>query len=287
MNLRPRYGRRTRPCAVSWRTTRFTSSMGTAKAMPSIPIAFMVLTPITRPCTSRSGPPELPEFMDASVWIYAVVFRAPSESCKPSSERVRSMADTMPKETELVSPSGAPSATTNSPGRRSDDEPSSAAGSAAWWFTRTTAMSEMASECSTTPRSRVTPSERVTVTVPPRAAASRTTWQLVRTRPDGSTTNPDPEAPCIAARRPLPAGCTDMLTSAGATRAAASAMKEELSGIAARDSALWQPATANAVPEVDVATAAATAVAAPARRAPTAERVRRNFVACKSLAAFM
>src|SRR3989442_1283915 len=36
-----------------------------------------VLTPITRPAESRSGPPELPGLMAASVWITLVISRPP------------------------------------------------------------------------------------------------------------------------------------------------------------------------------------------------------------------
>ncbi|MNR00152.1 hypothetical protein D3C85_1159150 [compost metagenome] len=48
--------------------------VGTAKAMPSLPPPMPpdrieVLMPISRPRLSSSGPPELPEFTAASVWI--------------------------------------------------------------------------------------------------------------------------------------------------------------------------------------------------------------------------
>ena len=45
---------------------------GMAKPMPSLPpdsLLICVLTPTTRPAAFRSGPPELPWLMAASVWI--------------------------------------------------------------------------------------------------------------------------------------------------------------------------------------------------------------------------
>ena len=45
-----------------------TSSIGSANAMPSIPMALMVFTPITSPSMLISGPPELPELIAASVY---------------------------------------------------------------------------------------------------------------------------------------------------------------------------------------------------------------------------
>ena len=196
----------------SWLTIRLTSSMGTANATPSSPSAFNVLTPITSPRTLSSGPPELPELIAASVCMYDDAFRPACPSRSPISDRVRSSAETMPMETELLSPSGAPSATTNlrvacagahaparrlrlrasahsrgararaegrahSPGRSSAELPRVTHGSGAADCTRTMAISEIASACSTTPGSFVTPSESVTVifAAPPPMSASRTT----------------------------------------------------------------------------------------------------------------
>jgi hypothetical protein len=47
---------------------------GTANPMPTFPpppfaVSICELTPITRPCASISGPPELPLLIGASVWI--------------------------------------------------------------------------------------------------------------------------------------------------------------------------------------------------------------------------
>ena len=75
---RRRRARRGRPGpgARSWSTTSRTVLIGTAKPMPTFPtsaddepVAICVLTPITWPAAFRSGPPELPRLMGASVWI--------------------------------------------------------------------------------------------------------------------------------------------------------------------------------------------------------------------------
>ena len=64
----------TDPLARIWSTTNIRIRVGTAKAMPSLPPPMSperieVLMPISRPRLSSSGPPELPEFTAASVWI--------------------------------------------------------------------------------------------------------------------------------------------------------------------------------------------------------------------------
>ncbi len=61
-------------------TTRLTESIGMAKPMPAlVPDGerIAVLTPITRPAESSSGPPEFPGLMAASVWITLVISRPP------------------------------------------------------------------------------------------------------------------------------------------------------------------------------------------------------------------
>ena len=56
----------------------FRMSTGTAKPIPALApegLAICVLTPIRRPALSSKGPPELPGFMAASVWITPVIVR--------------------------------------------------------------------------------------------------------------------------------------------------------------------------------------------------------------------
>ena len=55
-------------------TTSLTVLIGIAKPMPTFPcvtppVSICALTPITSPCASSSGPPELPWLSAASVWI--------------------------------------------------------------------------------------------------------------------------------------------------------------------------------------------------------------------------
>ena len=70
----PRNARSTLPVATSWATTPLTVFDGTAKPMPTLPEepcagAICELTPITCAWAFRSGPPELPLLICASVWI--------------------------------------------------------------------------------------------------------------------------------------------------------------------------------------------------------------------------
>ena len=64
-----------------------------------------VLTPITRPAPSSSGPPELPGLSGAVCWI------APSISRLPLPRSERPSAETTPVDTVDSKPSGLPIAT--------------------------------------------------------------------------------------------------------------------------------------------------------------------------------
>ena len=62
----------TLPLSRSCATTLLTVSAGMAKAMPTEPPdgeKIAVLTPMTLPSTSKVGPPELPLFTGASIWM--------------------------------------------------------------------------------------------------------------------------------------------------------------------------------------------------------------------------
>src|SRR6185437_2520912 len=68
----PMLGSVARPCAMSCGTMRFTRSTGIAKPTPlEAPTGDLIalVTPMRRPALSRSGPPELPGLIAASVWI--------------------------------------------------------------------------------------------------------------------------------------------------------------------------------------------------------------------------
>ena len=55
-------------------------SMGSEKAMPTKVLDWIaVLMPMTFPSKSKSGPPELPWFMAALLWIMPVIVRPEKE----------------------------------------------------------------------------------------------------------------------------------------------------------------------------------------------------------------
>ncbi len=109
------------PRAMSWGTIRFTRSTGIARPTPAdAPEVdrIAVFTPMSRPALSMSGPPELPGFTAASVWM------APAISRNSEVGRLRSSALTMPEVSVRDSPKGFPMAYTVCPMRTSRDEPS-------------------------------------------------------------------------------------------------------------------------------------------------------------------
>src|SRR3989454_8645405 len=100
---------------VSPASTRSTSGAGTASATPDTTIAA---TPITRPCTSASGPPEFPGARRTSAWIQ-------SSEPLPFSPYPRGnglTAWSTPTLTASVTPNGWPTAKTKEPDRRRSEE---------------------------------------------------------------------------------------------------------------------------------------------------------------------
>src|SRR3546814_10543668 len=68
----PRYPRSSLPPFISVSTIGLASSAGIAKPMPTLPPVgdrICELMPITLPCISNIGPPELPRLIEASVWM--------------------------------------------------------------------------------------------------------------------------------------------------------------------------------------------------------------------------
>ena len=70
------------PYSIRSSTSFITSLMGMAKPMPSMdapeevePEYFAVVMPTTSPFILKSGPPELPELMAASVWSILMMVR--------------------------------------------------------------------------------------------------------------------------------------------------------------------------------------------------------------------
>ena len=79
-----------------------------------------MLTPIQRPVTSKSGPPELPGLMAASVWTKS----RNSVSCPDRGRMLRWSAETTPVVTVIPRRNGFPIAMTVSPIIRSFERPS-------------------------------------------------------------------------------------------------------------------------------------------------------------------
>ena len=82
-----------------------------AKAMPTLPPdgeKMAVLMPTTSPLRLKAGPPELPRFTAASIWMKSSYGPAPMS---------RPRAETMPAVTVPPRPNGLPTATTQSPTR--------------------------------------------------------------------------------------------------------------------------------------------------------------------------
>ena len=104
-------------------------SIGIAKPTPSaVPVVLWIwaLIPITRPSASKSGPPEFPRLIGASVWIaFATVKPDVSESIE------RPVAETTPTESDVCLPKGLPIAATGSPTTTRPEVPSGT-GASAW-----------------------------------------------------------------------------------------------------------------------------------------------------------
>ncbi len=108
MPIQPRL---TVPLSLSWATTDFTVDAGIEKAIPTLPPdgeKIAVLTPTTSPCVSNAGPPELPLFTGASIWMKSSYGPLPMS---------RPRAETIPAVTVPPRPNGLPTASTQSPMR--------------------------------------------------------------------------------------------------------------------------------------------------------------------------
>ena len=91
-----------------------------------LPLADRIceLIPSTRPSASRSGPPELPRLIAASVWIAPLIGKPVSASIE------RLSAETTPTDSDCSSPNGEPIAATGSPTAIFDESPSGSGRSA-------------------------------------------------------------------------------------------------------------------------------------------------------------
>ena len=162
---------------------------GTAKPIPTLPPlcdAIWELTPITRPCASSSGPPELPGLIGASVWMTESIW-------KPSGAWMwRPVPDTMPAVVVCESPNGEPIATASCPVRTVVESASESALSRRPTSTFTTARSEERSTPVTRPVA-VSSSANCTWTV----VALPTTCALVTIVPSAPVTKPVPDPPRV------------------------------------------------------------------------------------------
>src|SRR5688572_933476 len=147
-----------------------------------------VVMPISSPRMLRSGPPELPGLMAASVWMKSLKVRSSLRSERPS-------ALTTPVVTVCESPNGLPMATTVSPINRSRAVPSAMEGSRASALMRSTARSVSAS-APTSWASNSRPSTSVTRIRLPRWI----TCEFVRIVPSASTIVPEPRLVCSERR---------------------------------------------------------------------------------------
>ena len=119
--MTPRYAYETECFVRSCASDRRATSTETAKPTPSPPPPvdwICELIPMTRPAESRSGPPELPWLIAASVWIASWILKLVSESI------VRCSPDTTPTESDCSSPNGLPIAATGEPTSRPRVSPS-------------------------------------------------------------------------------------------------------------------------------------------------------------------
>ena len=220
ITLTPRNPRFTAPCSMSCVTTFSAIAMGMASPMPANcplptelprPVAMAVFMPITLPCVSVSGPPELPGLMAASTWMKLSY----STSARPA---LRPTPETMPLDMLKRNSNGEPNAKTMSPCAGSAEE--RRAGSNPSVFTRSTAISVRGSS-PTSVAGCSDPSWSCTSS----AVAPSTTCALVTTCPAVSQIQPEPDCVnCRTPSRPFDSPATLTCTTAGSTASPMSRM---------------------------------------------------------------
>ena len=154
-----------------------------AKQIPCAGRIDAVFTPMTSPRELTSGPPELPGFSAASVWMMLSMSRPDCERSE------RPSALTTPAVTEYWKPYGLPMAMASWPTRIACESPSARRASDRW------------RRCGSPPgrcRDRRRPDRRAydarRQTRHRCARALRTTWLLVSTKPSGVKMKPEPVA---------------------------------------------------------------------------------------------
>ena len=198
---KPSQPRRIRPSLISRPATNWAVWMGIAKQIPWAGRITAVFTPTTSPRDETRGPPELPGFRAASVWIRLSMSRPPcARSDRPS-------ALTTPAVTEHSKPRGLPMATTSWPGRSVRESPRRTAGRSGAWRRITARSVSGSSPASRAGRERPSGSRTSILRAP------CTTWLFVRANPSGVRTKPEPE--------PRLGSVTSMFTTDGATASTA------------------------------------------------------------------
>ena len=202
-----------RPSLMSRPATNFAVLMAIAKQSPCAGRIIAVLTPMTSPRESTSGPPEFPGFSAASVWM-TLSIRRPERA---RSDRPRAL--TTPAVTLAWKPYGLPTAIAIWPTRSACESPSCAAPTLAAGRRRT-ARSVSGSSPTSSAAKRAPPAAVTSIRL-----ARATTWLLVRTKPSGVKMKPDPLPPgSLSDRREER---TSMLTTAGPTLRTASTTVRE------------------------------------------------------------
>ena len=166
-----------------------TRSIGTANPTPELwsalpSVAIWSAMPTTLPSASSTGPPELPGFIAASVWIACA-------TVKPlGAWMVRSTPETMPVLRLRSYPNGSPMAATGAPTPTDAELPSASGCSVRPEGSTVMTATSVASSWPSTVALRVVPSWNFTVT----DVAPSTTWAAVTMWPLPSTTKPVPLA---------------------------------------------------------------------------------------------
>ena len=110
----------TRPCSISGLMIRWIELIGTAKLIPAdwpTWLMIAVFMPMTWPREFRSGPPEFPGLIAASVWMIPLIIRP----FLARSDRSRLL--TIPVVRVRSRPNGLPRASTFWPTRSRDESP--------------------------------------------------------------------------------------------------------------------------------------------------------------------
>ena len=170
------------PNSISWLITVFALLEGIENPIPIEPFlpSIAVLIPITFPSKSNKGPPEFPEFIDASVWIKSSYLDKPIDLF---------LAEIIPEVTVPPKPKGFPIAITQSPILALSESPKETGINFSSVSSCNTAISISGSAPKTLALNSSSP---LTLTII--SSAPWITWLFVTTIPLSSIINPEPSA---------------------------------------------------------------------------------------------